>query len=154
MLLPDWWLVHPGGPEQVAVLAQAPPLRTVVWLDELQRYLDGEYGLTGANTNWPVPQSFLGRLINDSTWAKMPGIVPLLTNHLGDASGAYLAAIALGCVGSNAAPAIPALIQVVDVGAAGSFPNAEAARKYVGEGYSENGWQSVTSMRNTPCVDG
>ena len=26
---------------------QAPPPKTVVWLDELQRYLDGEHGLTG-----------------------------------------------------------------------------------------------------------
>ena len=47
-LLPDWWLVHPAGPTEVTALAQAPPPRTVVWLDELQRYLDGENGLTGA----------------------------------------------------------------------------------------------------------
>src|SRR6185312_12713998 len=33
-LLPDWWLVHPAGPAEVAVLAAAPPPRTVVWLDE------------------------------------------------------------------------------------------------------------------------
>ena len=46
-LLPDWWLVHPAGPDQVAALAAAPPPRVVVWLDELQRYLDGEHGLTG-----------------------------------------------------------------------------------------------------------
>jgi Domain of unknown function (DUF4062) len=46
-LLPDWWLVHPAGPAEVAVLAATPPARTVVWLDELQRYLDGENGLTG-----------------------------------------------------------------------------------------------------------
>ena len=48
VLLPEWWLVHPAGPHQVAALAQAPPPRTVVWLDELQRYLDGEHGLDGA----------------------------------------------------------------------------------------------------------
>ena len=47
-LLPDWWLVHPAGSAEVTALAQAPPPRTVVWLDELQRYLDGEHGLTGA----------------------------------------------------------------------------------------------------------
>jgi hypothetical protein len=47
-LLPDWWLVHPAGPTQVAALAHAPTRQTVVWLDELQRYLDGEHGLTGA----------------------------------------------------------------------------------------------------------
>ena len=46
-LLPDWWLVHPGGPGEVAALAAVPPGRTVVWLDELQRYLDGEHGLAG-----------------------------------------------------------------------------------------------------------
>ena len=59
-LLPDWQLVHPPGPAEVAALAQAPPPQTVVWLDELQRYLDGERGLTGAvvrallNTPSPV----------------------------------------------------------------------------------------------------
>jgi hypothetical protein len=47
-LLPDWWLVHPAGPEQVTALAQAPSPRTVVWLNELQDYLDGEHGLDGA----------------------------------------------------------------------------------------------------------
>jgi hypothetical protein len=47
-LLPDWWLVHPDGPAEVTVLAQAPPQRTVMWLNELQDYLDGEDGLTGA----------------------------------------------------------------------------------------------------------
>ena len=46
-LLPDWWLVHPAGPAEVAALAGAPPAQTVAWLDELQRYLDGEHGLTG-----------------------------------------------------------------------------------------------------------
>ena len=45
-LLPGWWMVHPVGPDQVTALAAAPR-RTVVWLDELQRYLDGERGLTG-----------------------------------------------------------------------------------------------------------
>ena len=46
-LLPEWWLVHPAGPGKVAELAQVPVPRTVVWLDELQDYLDGERGLTG-----------------------------------------------------------------------------------------------------------
>jgi len=43
-LLPDWWLAHPAGPTEVAALAAAPTARTVVWLDELQRHLDGENG--------------------------------------------------------------------------------------------------------------
>ena len=47
-LLPDWWLVHPAGAAEVTALAEALQPRTVVWLDELQRYLNGEHGLTGA----------------------------------------------------------------------------------------------------------
>ena len=68
-LLPDWWLVHPAGPAEVAALAQAPPPRTVVWLDELQRYLDGEHGLTGgvvrALLNAPHPVVIIGTLWPD-----------------------------------------------------------------------------------------
>ena len=47
-LLPDWWLIHPDGPAEVAALSAAPPARTVIWLDELQRYLDSEHGLAGS----------------------------------------------------------------------------------------------------------
>jgi Trypsin-like peptidase domain len=47
-VLPDWWLVHPAGPDQVTALAEVPSPRTVVWLNELQNYLDGERGLDGA----------------------------------------------------------------------------------------------------------
>jgi TIR domain len=65
-LLPDWWLVHPTGPAEVASLAQAPPPRTVVWLDELQCYLDGEHGLTGgvvrALLGAPHPVVIIGTL--------------------------------------------------------------------------------------------
>jgi len=68
-LLPDWWLVHPAGPPEVTALAQAPPPRTVVWLDELQRYLDGERGLTGgvvrALLNSPHPMVIVGTLWPD-----------------------------------------------------------------------------------------
>ena len=46
-LLPEWWLVHPAEPGEVAGLAATPVPRMVVWLDELQDYLDGEHGLTG-----------------------------------------------------------------------------------------------------------
>jgi len=68
-LLPDWWLVHPAGPTQVAALVQAPKPRTVVWLDELQRYLDGEHGLTGgavrALLSSPHPALIIGTLWPD-----------------------------------------------------------------------------------------
>ena len=65
-LLPDWRLVHPAGPAEVAALTQAPPAQMVVWLDELQRYLDGEHGLTGAAArallNTPEPVVIIGTL--------------------------------------------------------------------------------------------
>jgi len=65
-LLPDWQLVHPGTPGQVAALAAAPARQTVVWLDELQRYLDGKDGLTAdvveALVNPPHPAVVIGTL--------------------------------------------------------------------------------------------
>ena len=68
-LLPDWWLVHPAGPAEVAALAQAPSSRMVVWLDELQRYLDGEHGLAAATVrallNDPHPAVIIGTLWPD-----------------------------------------------------------------------------------------
>ena len=68
-VLPDWWLVHPAGPAEVTSLAQAPPPRTVVWLDELQRYLDGDHGLTGpvvrALLNASSPSVIIGTLWPD-----------------------------------------------------------------------------------------
>jgi hypothetical protein len=64
-LLPDWWLVHPARAAEVAALrATSTPL--VVWLDELQRYLGGERGLTGALVrdllNAPQPVVIIGTL--------------------------------------------------------------------------------------------
>ena len=68
-LLPDWWLVHPAGPDHVAALAATPAPRTVVWLDELQRYLDGEHGLTGGTVRAllgaPHPAVIIGTLWPD-----------------------------------------------------------------------------------------
>jgi hypothetical protein len=59
-LLPDWRLLHPtAGSDQLARLATDPIPQTVVWLDELQRYLDGRDGLTAdtlrALLNAPEP---------------------------------------------------------------------------------------------------
>ena len=45
-LLPEWQLLHPAGLAEISALAQAPQPSVVLWLDELQRYLDGEHGLT------------------------------------------------------------------------------------------------------------
>jgi TIR domain len=68
-LVPDWWLVHPAGPAEVAARAGAPAPRTVVWLDELQRYLDDEHGLTGgvvrALLNAPHPGVIIATLWPD-----------------------------------------------------------------------------------------
>ena len=65
-VLPDWWLVHPAGPAEVAALAAAPPPRTVMWLDELQRYLEGEHALTGGVVrtllNAPHPAVIIGTM--------------------------------------------------------------------------------------------
>ena len=76
--LPDWWLVHPAGPGEVAALPAAPTPRTVVWLDELQRYLDGEHGLTGgvvrALLGAPHPVVIIGSLWLDryAAYATVP----------------------------------------------------------------------------------
>ncbi|WP_326943206.1 hypothetical protein OG439_24460 [Amycolatopsis sp. NBC_01307] len=45
-VLPDWWLIHPSSPDDIAALSANPPQRTVLWLDEMQRYFGGERGLT------------------------------------------------------------------------------------------------------------
>ena len=76
--LPDWWLVHPAGPGEVTALAAAPSPRTVVWLDELQRYLDSEPGLTGgvvrALLGAPHPAVIIGTLWPDrfNAYTAMP----------------------------------------------------------------------------------
>jgi len=68
-VLPDWWLVRPGMPGEVAALAEAPARRMVVWLDELQHYLDGPDGLTAAVVralvNPPRPAVVIGTLWPD-----------------------------------------------------------------------------------------
>jgi hypothetical protein len=84
-----------------------------------------KHGLAGADPNWPVPDTFLS-VAEDSVWAMIPEVVPLLTNFLGDSFRANLAAADLGCVGSNAAAAVPALIQTAEMGEAW-LPDTEGA---------------------------
>ncbi|MGV9385046.1 hypothetical protein ACWDRB_55220 [Nonomuraea sp. NPDC003707] len=45
-VLPDSWLLHPAGVEQLRQAAAHPCADLVVWLDELQNYLVGSGGLT------------------------------------------------------------------------------------------------------------
>ena len=66
-LLPDWWLVHPAGPGEVAALAAAPSPQTVVWLDELQRYLDGRSPVTESNRR-PSPYHAYRFRMKASRW--------------------------------------------------------------------------------------
>jgi hypothetical protein len=46
-VLPEWWLLHPVDAAAVRAFADAPTPRTVVWLDELQRYLNQPGGVPG-----------------------------------------------------------------------------------------------------------
>jgi hypothetical protein len=46
--VPDWWLVQPANADDVHAMADEPTARTVVWLDELQRFL-GEGELNAAS---------------------------------------------------------------------------------------------------------
>ncbi|MER5378300.1 hypothetical protein [Streptomyces sp. NPDC002553] len=45
MTLPEWWLLHPADAASVVTHAQAPTPRTVLWMDELQDYLNHPTGL-------------------------------------------------------------------------------------------------------------
>ena len=45
-VLPDWWLLHPASTNSLRQFAAEPRPRTVVWLDELQRYLNGPTGIS------------------------------------------------------------------------------------------------------------
>ncbi|MGW7469922.1 tetratricopeptide repeat protein [Streptomyces xantholiticus] len=44
--LEEWWLLHPADPLAINALAEAPTPRTVLWLDEIQRYLNHPTGLS------------------------------------------------------------------------------------------------------------
>ena len=57
-LLADWWLLHPANADEVRAFAAAPVPRTVVWLDEIQHYLNGENGLTAATIRALLRASF------------------------------------------------------------------------------------------------
>jgi hypothetical protein len=50
-VVPNWWLIQPADVADVVDLAEAPPANIVVWLDELQRFLDGEKPLSEATVH-------------------------------------------------------------------------------------------------------
>jgi len=112
-LVPDWWLVHPGGPGEVAALAAASPARTVVWLDELQRYLDGEHGLTGG-----VMRALLGA----------PGPVVIIGTLWPDRYTAYTAVPSGGADPHGREREVLDLAVVVRIGAAFSPAEQDRAR--------------------------
>jgi hypothetical protein len=57
--LPDWWLFHPRDVVDLDTFAAAPIPHTVIWLDEIERYLND--GLTAStirtllNAHHPIP---------------------------------------------------------------------------------------------------
>ncbi|MEU4570244.1 hypothetical protein [Micromonospora sp. NPDC023956] len=87
--VPDWRLVHPLDTDAVQKLAQSPPARTVVWLDELQRYL-GEPSITDGSmralhasgaivigTIWP--EFYLQRSVHASSDTDVHQVLKLAT---------------------------------------------------------------------------
>jgi hypothetical protein len=48
-VVPDWWLVQPTKTLEIRDLLTTPTDRTVLWLDELHRYLDGDPPLRKAD---------------------------------------------------------------------------------------------------------
>jgi hypothetical protein len=80
-LLADWWLVHPANPAEIRTLAQAPARHTVIWLDEIQRYVDRADGLDGPTVRslqrGPQPVVLIGTLWPDRyaayTTVPLPG---------------------------------------------------------------------------------
>ncbi len=97
-----------------------------------------ERGLSGASTDGSISRSLsVLKSLDGSVLAKMPRVVPLLTNHLRDAGHVYGAALVLSRFGSNAQAALPALVQTLDMGAAGVFTDTETARTQLAAAYSD-----------------
>lgn len=67
--LPDWWLIHPANGAEVRALLATPPRSTVVWLDEIQRYLGGSDGLNSTTVlsllRWGAPVALIGTIWPD-----------------------------------------------------------------------------------------
>ncbi|GGM45125.1 hypothetical protein ACFFX1_43080 [Dactylosporangium sucinum] len=65
-MLPEWWLVHPDRSEDVAAFAEHPVANSVVWLDELHRYVSGDPPLDDGTVRQllraPAPVMIVGTL--------------------------------------------------------------------------------------------
>jgi hypothetical protein len=130
-VLPGWWLVHPGGAAEAAALAQAPP-RMVIWLDELQRYLDGARGLAGGAVR---------SLLN------APNAVVIIGTMWPDRYAAYTSAPAHGTADPHAREReVLDLAAVVRIGAAFTPAEQERARA---AGTRDPGSRSRCSRRGT-----
>ncbi|MEV6871627.1 hypothetical protein [Amycolatopsis sp. NPDC051128] len=51
--LPQWWLLHPANADAIRAFAAAPTQRTILWLDELQYYLDRPHRPTSRHSPRP-----------------------------------------------------------------------------------------------------
>jgi hypothetical protein len=77
-VVPDWLLLHPESAEEIRMLADEPQGRLVVWLDELQKFLDGPGGLGAATLRRllaaPDPVIVVGTLWSDrwDMWTAVP----------------------------------------------------------------------------------
>lgn len=64
-LAPDWWLVQPAEVAGIRALADTPVRHTVVWLDELQRYLDQRQPVA----EWVRTLRRAGAIVLGTLWA-------------------------------------------------------------------------------------
>ncbi|MFD0686011.1 hypothetical protein [Actinomadura fibrosa] len=85
-VLPDWWLLHPRDTAELHTLADQPPGRLVIWLDELQNYLGGADGLTAATADRLIQA---GAVLVATVWpayhdAHLTASAPVLQNITGD----------------------------------------------------------------------
>ena len=135
----------PGRPGKVAALAQAPPPRTVVWLDGLRRCLDGEYGPTGgvvrALLNAPNPVVIIGTL-----WPDLCTAYTAVPVRGGADPRAGTRTAGPGC----SRPHRPG----VQPGGAGPGPRRCGPRSAVADGPARSRLSTASSARRPPAASG
>jgi hypothetical protein len=111
-----------NGAVREVIVGLADPLQPVRWHAQyaaewlVPEYPDAvkAYRRLLADTNEAIPIRDL--TVSEHIWPRLPGAVPVLTRRLEQPAHAHLAAIALRYCGSNAAPAIPLLTEILDHG--------------------------------------